>query len=217
MRFPSKAGLKRRGLAAAIAVQKGVGRARTSTSLRQAKWPVGSKVHLGCGPVHLDGWVNIDINKAVNPDVRVDLRFGFPAPPASVKFIFSEHVFEHFTLEAGSQLFADCFLALLPGGVMRIAMPDLRYLVDSYLGNWRDQAWLAEPAYDVIDTPAHMLNFALRSWEHLYIYDIEDLTLRQNQAGFKAVASRQWGKSQFPELTGLEQRSDSLLIVEATK
>jgi predicted SAM-dependent methyltransferase len=217
MRFPSKAGLQRRSRAAVVAVRQKAGRVRAKAQLGRAQWPERAKVHLGCGPIHLDGWVNIDINKAVKPDVRVDLRFGFPAPASSVAFIFSEHVFEHFSLEDGSQLFADCSVALKPGGVMRIAMPDLRYIVNRYLGDWRDQAWLDEPGYEVIDTAARMLNFALRSWEHLYIYDIEDLTLRLNQAGFTAVAPREWGKSRYPELTGLEQRPDSLLIVEATK
>jgi predicted SAM-dependent methyltransferase len=161
--------------------------------------------------------VNIDIDQAVRPDVRVDLRLGFPAISCSVAFIYSEHVFEHFTLEHAMKLFADCQLALRQGGVMRIAMPDLRYVVDRYLGDWKDQAWLQEPAYEIIDTPARMLNFALRSWEHMYIYDLPDLTLRLNAAGFKCVEPQELGKSEHPELRGLERRPDSLLIVEAIK
>jgi predicted SAM-dependent methyltransferase len=161
--------------------------------------------------------VNVDIDRAVKPEVRVDLRLGFPAPPSSVAFIFSEHVFEHLTLEDGLRLFADSRLALMPGAVMRIAMPDLRYIVDRYLGDWKDQAWLQEPAYQMIDTPARMLNFSLRSWEHLYLYDLAELTLRLNKAGFTSVEPQEPGQSPHPELRGLERRPDSLLIVEATK
>jgi predicted SAM-dependent methyltransferase len=161
--------------------------------------------------------VNVDIDRAVKPDVRVDLRFGFPAPPSSVAFIFSEHVLEHLSLEDGLRLFADCQFALAPGGVMRIAMPDLRYIVDRYLGDWRDQIWLEESAYRVIDTPARMLNFALRSWGHRYVYDLSEVSLRLNNAGFTVVEPQEFGQSSHPELKGLERRPDSLLIVEATK
>jgi predicted SAM-dependent methyltransferase len=159
--------------------------------------------------------VNVDISRAVKPDIRVDLRFGFPAPSSSVAFVFSGHVFEHLTLEHGLRLFADCRLALVPGGVMRIAMPDLRYIVD--LGNWKEQAWQEDPVYKAIDSPARMLNFALRSWEHLYVYDLADLTLSLNEVGFRAVERQELGQSSHPECRGLEHRADSLLTVEATK
>ena len=216
MRIPSKGSLQHHSRAVLVAVWRRVGQARARSHLRQAL-PQDAKVHLGCGPVHLEGWVNVDIDPAVRPDVRVDLRLGFPAPPSSVAFIYSEHVFEHLTLEDGLRLFADCRLALVPGGVMRIAMPDLRYIVDRYLGNWKEQAWLEDSAYEAIDRPARMLNFALRSWEHLYVYDLADLTLRLNNSGFTNVEPRELGQSPHPELRGLERRPDSLLIVEATK
>jgi predicted SAM-dependent methyltransferase len=216
MLIPSNARLRQRARAKAIDARKTILRARTRARLKRAL-PEGAKVHLGCGPVHLDGWVNIDIDKAAKPDLRVDLRLGFPATRSSVAFIYSEHVFEHLTLEDGLRLFADCQLALKPGGVMRIAMPDLRYVVDRYLGDWKNQAWLREPTCPIIDTPAHMLNFALRSWEHLYIYDLPDLTLRLNEAGFTAVEPKDLGQSSHSDLRDLERRPDSLLIVEATK
>lgn len=216
MRVPSKAGLRRHSRAAIHAAWQKAGRAGTRALLGRAL-PEHPKVHLGCGPVHLDGWVNVDISRAVKPDIRVDLRFGFPAPSSSVAFVFSEHVFEHLTLEDGLRLFADCRLALVPGGVMRIAMPDLRYIVNHYLGNWKEQAWLEDLAYKAIDSPARMLNFALRSWGHLYVYDIADLTLRLNRSGFTNVEPRELGQSPHPELRGLERRPDSLLVVEATK
>jgi predicted SAM-dependent methyltransferase len=216
MRIPSKAGLQRHSRAAVVAVWHRVGQARARSHLRQAL-PKDAKVHLGCGPVHLEGWVNVDIDPAVRPDVRVDLRLGFPAPPSSVAFIYSEHVFEHLTLENGLHVFAACQLALKSGGVMRIAMPDLRYVVDRYLGDWKDQAWLQEPAWQTIDSATRMLNVSLRSWGHLYLYDLAELTLRLNEAGFTAIRPQKPGESPHTELRGLERRPDSLLIVEATK
>ncbi len=129
LRIPSKAGVQRRAVAATEvtlrAVARSQGRKRLAKSL-----PDHAKVQLGCGEHRFDGWVNIDINRAVNPDVRLDLRAGFPAPTESAAFVFSEHVFEHLTLDDGRRIFVDCHAALEQGGVMRIAMPDLRYIVE---------------------------------------------------------------------------------------
>lgn len=189
-----------------------VARRRLSKSL-----PTAAKVHLGCGPVRLPGWVNVDIDRRLRPDLRMDLRAGFPAPPQSVAFFFSEHVLEHFSLEDGERLLRDCREALERGGVLRLAMPDLRNLVDKYLGDWKAQDWLREPAYRAIDSPARMLNFGVREWGHLYLYDLDELTLRLQQAGFNEVRACPPGSSRHPELSGLERRPDSFLIVEATR
>jgi predicted SAM-dependent methyltransferase len=165
--------------------------------------------------------VNIDINREVNPDVRLDLRVGFPAPPESVAFIFSEHVFEHLTLDDGRRVFVDCYAALEQGGVMRIAMPDLRYIVERYMaGRYEGEGGpeaQADAGYRRIDSPTLLLNYALRSWGHVYLYDLGELDLRLRQAGFGKVDPQEIGKSLHPELAGLEQRGESRLVVEATK
>ena len=178
--------------------------------------PPMAQLHLGCGAIRLEGWVNIDIDRGAHPDIRVDLRGGLPATRRSITYIFSEHVFEHLTLNDGVRLLADCQCSLVKGGVMRIAMPDLEQLVDRYQRDWRDQTWLDDPAYREIDSPANMLNFAMRSWGHLYLYDFAELERRLREAGFEKLRRCEWQRSEHDALRGLEQRPDSLLIVEAT-
>lgn len=195
-------------------------RSQAQRALRKSL-PPHAKVHLGCGRNHFDGWVNIDVDRAVKPDVRIDLRGGFPAPSSSVHFIYSEHVFEHLTLDDGRRVFLDCYEALQDGGVMRIAMPDLRYIVERYLDGRLDLDEVPEAAgdrgFESIDSAAMLLNFALRSWGHLYLYDLEELSLRLAQAGFRQVVPRGLGESCHPELVGLEGRGQSRLVVEATR
>jgi predicted SAM-dependent methyltransferase len=94
-------------------------------------------------------------------------------------------------------------------------MPDLASLVDRYENGWRDQEWLKDPVYASIDTAANMLNYALRSWGHLYVYDFDDLQTRLLEAGFSKIERVGWGESEHEELRGLERRPDSLLVVEA--
>lgn len=129
--------------------------------------------------------------------------------------IYSEHVLEHLELTDAERLMTDCCNALRPGGVMRIAMPDLAALVDRYHGDWRDQTWLRDGAYE-ITSRAQMLNVALREWGHRYVYDFDDLASRLRAAGFTTVERVESGGSAQPQLRGLETRDDSLLVVEAT-
>ena len=180
--------------------------------------PTGpTRLHLGCGPNRLDGWVNVDIDPAWKPDVIHDLSTGLPAESDSVDLIYSEHFLEHIPLAAGQRLLAHCHRALRPGGRVRIAMPDLAAVVEAYRGDWRDQDWLKDPAYASIDTACHMLNYGLREWGHQYVYDAEDLRLRLEQAGFTGITQCQWNDSSHPDLRGLETRTDSRLIMEAVK
>jgi predicted SAM-dependent methyltransferase len=177
----------------------------------------GARIHVGCGLVRFDGWVNLDLERGSRPDVLIDLRGGLPLKPKSVSRIYSEHVLEHFSLADGRVLIRDFRDSLEDGGVARIAMPDLAHLVSAYLGDWRDQHWLEEPEYAEIDTASQMLNVGFRSWGHKYLYDFDDLALRLSAEGFSQVRRCEWGKSEHPDLVGLERRPDSMLIVEATR
>jgi predicted SAM-dependent methyltransferase len=188
-----------------------------SRALAAANIAHGARIHVGCGSVRFDEWVNVDLERSSAADVLVDLRGGLPLKPMSVSRIYSEHVLEHFSLEDGRVLLGDFHNALEDGGVARIAMPDLANLVSAYLGDWRSQDWLEDPVYSDIGTASQMLNVGFRSWGHRYLYDFDDLTLRLSAAGFSDVRRCEWGKSEYPDLGGLERRQDSMLIVEATR
>src|SRR3954471_700236 len=185
------------------------GRRVASKRLARAISP-GARVHLGCGQNRLEGWLNVDLVRSCRPDVLHDLRWGFPAPPASVSLIYSEHVLEHLAFDDGMRLLHDCRRALEPGGALRIAMPDLEHLVDRYRSDWRDQDWLTWPGYEWVDSPARMLNTAMRSWGHRYVYDRAELKARLEEAGFTSTTAEQWGASSRAEFRDRETRADSL-------
>jgi len=180
---------------------------------RRLRGLAGAQVQLGCGDNAFDGWVNIDLGSSA--DLQLDLRGGFPAPAGSVRFIYSEHFFEHLPLSASQLLLRDCAHALAPGGVFRAAMPDLEYLVARYQSDWRDQDWLRWPEYQYIDTPARMFNEAMRNWDHQYLYDEDDLGLRLKEAGFKWTRRVGRNVSDVAELRDRESRLDSTLVMEA--
>ena len=187
---------------------------RAHAARRLAELPPKARIHLGSGSNYLDGWCNIDIERAVRPDVVHDLRLGLPLPEGSARLIYSEHVLEHFDLSDGMRLLRDCRTGLAGGGRVRVAMPDLSSVVDAYRGNWQDQAWLADGSFPDVDTPARMLNYSLREWGHRYLYDADELRLRLQQAGYVDISFEAWGESTVEDLRGLETRPESVLIAE---
>lgn len=173
------------------------------------------KLHLGCGTVHLDGWINIDL--VARADLRLDVRDRLPFGDGAARLIYHEHLMEHLTLDEGRRCLRDWCRLLQPGGTLRIATPDLQYLVERYEGAWHEQDWLALPEYAFIQTRAEMMNVAFRWWDHQYLYDGEELERRVREAGFGVVRRCALGESAVPGLSGLETRADSLLVVEAAK
>jgi len=121
----------------------------------------GVKLHLGCGLVTPDGWVNIDGSwnawlakhswlrslalwaKVLpkrwadidwNPNVFVhDLRKPLPWPNGSISAIYASHLLEHLYREEAVRLLKECLRVLEPGGVMRVVVPDLRHIVEQYI------------------------------------------------------------------------------------
>jgi predicted SAM-dependent methyltransferase len=184
--------------------------------LRAARFPRRDlKLHLGCGTVRLDGWVNIDLE--TRADLKLDVRRPLPFGDGAAKLIYHEHLMEHLTVEEGTACLRDWFRLLAPGGVLRIATPDLAYVVERYQGDWHDQAWLRLPEYAFIRTRAEMMNVSFRWWGHRYLYDGEELERRMRDAGFDPVRRCALRQSVVRELAGLETRDDSKLILEGVK
>jgi predicted SAM-dependent methyltransferase len=191
--------------------------ARAQRTLRRFDPPY--KINAGCGGSRFAGWVNIDNNKAwKNVDIYWDLSQGLPAADASCSLIYSEHVLEHLSLQQGLNLLRDCHRALLPGGILRTAMPSLDDMIEkSAGGRWRDQVWLHEPQWQFIDSRAEMFNIMFRWWGHQWIYDRNELHRRLHEAGFEKLRDVAWGESEVECLRGRETRPSSLLICEAEK
>jgi predicted SAM-dependent methyltransferase len=181
----------------------------------QRSWrPAADRLHLGCGSNLLPGWTNVDLNAAAGV-IEHDLTEPFPLPSETVKFIYSEHFIEHITRGQASALLKECRRVLVPGGVIRLSTPSLEKLLEEYAARrtteWSDVCWRP-------NTPCRMVNEGMRLWGHQFVYDLDELTLLLNEAGFEQLAQVAWRESRHPELKGLESRPfHGELIVEAIK
>lgn len=89
-----------------------------------------TKLHLGCGEVYLEGYVNIDFppsEHTVQRRSRVDQYADITElvyQPGSIDEIRLHHVFEHFPRSVALRLLIDWYLWLRVGGKLLIETPD---------------------------------------------------------------------------------------------
>lgn len=180
------------------------------------------RLNLGCGTDYKEGWINIDNNSDFNItklDLNWDLSRGLPFPENSVDFIFNEHFLEHLSVEQGKVFLKSCLKVLKPGGVIRIAMPDLERTVAAYYDeNWKENPALKKFNLTFIETRAEKINIAFRWWGHQWLYDYEELERRIREVDPSVTITKcSIGKSEYPDLCGLETRDESVLIAEIKK
>ena len=176
------------------------------------------KLHAGSGGHLLEGWINIDLDADPSVNLAADLGRSIPLRSNSVDFIHSEDFIEHLDIEPGLQFIREAFRVLRPGGVMRIATPDLRALINEvYFGRHPEHLRWCNEFLDA-DGPCAALNMHLRmNGAHRFIYDEEHLRRVLEECGF-TVRRVRYNRSSYPELRFLELRDFGLsLYVEATK
>jgi predicted SAM-dependent methyltransferase len=98
------------------------------------------KLNLGCGNRKLHGFINIDMRPEVAPDVVGDITSINSTYDNEVELIYACHVLEHFPLEPFPfqpktyfDVLRDWYAALKPGGVLRLAVPDLQAAFEHFL------------------------------------------------------------------------------------
>ncbi|HSX32082.1 MAG TPA: methyltransferase domain-containing protein [Candidatus Saccharimonadales bacterium] len=178
-------------------------------------------LNVGCGTDYKKGWINIDNNSDNNIkklDLNWDLRNPLPYDEGSVDFIFNEHLIEHLTPEEGQVVIKDLMRVLKPGGVLRMATPNLAEVVEQYGSLPIDKdPTIKRFKLTYIKTRAERINIAFREWGHKWLYDTEELQRRIEEAGYKKIAFCKLRESTYPELRNLEIREESNLIAEVTK
>ena len=81
------------------------------------------KLHLGCGPRYIPGFVHVDCMRAPHVNIVGPVE-KLPFSDASISLIYASHVLEHFGRNEYKQVLVEWFRVLEPGGILRLAVPD---------------------------------------------------------------------------------------------
>ena len=182
------------------------------------------RVNIGCGNKPRDGWINTDVQWRA--DAYLDATKPWPVPAGSVDFVYADNVIEHVTLAQAREVFRHSFAALAPGGVFRLATPDVEAVARQYLENGElAQAGMArnrELGRDFVH-PVQLIREVFVGAKHYlgFCYDLASISAEMAAAGF-TVERVPAGESRDPELAGLEVRMHpaeqaTALIVEGRK
>ena len=197
-------------------------------------------LHLGCGTNLLEGWLNTDII-AHGSIMALDASRQFPIEDRALDFIFTEHMFEHLSYESGKSMLHECYRTLKPGGVLRLTMPALEFLIKLYnepetelhqrYARWSLQQFAPQMYADRVKrgnsmSMAMIMNNFMRFWGHQMIYDFPLLEAMLTDIGFLDIKRCEAGRSDLPFLRGLEHHGDVIpkwandlesMTIEATK
>lgn len=187
----------------------------------QPTWDEGAKLHIGCGPRRLQGWINADVAAGVG-DVQLDLHDSSALPRNTLSIIYGCHVLEHCYPQDTPAILRRMFLALQPGGVLRLSVPDLRLVVANCLDS---QAYGNDRSALAVIYGGDFSRATAPQDLHRQMFWTERLTALLRDAGFVDV--RAWKYGQYPDIDALADyatwprdatgRSLISLNMEATK
>jgi len=94
--------------------------------------PRGLRVHLGCGNIRKNGFLNVDHRPTGATNMVCDIK-KLPFPSGSVKLIECYHVIEHIPHPEVPSMLREWYRVLQPGGRIIIECPDFDQAVKQYL------------------------------------------------------------------------------------
>lgn len=90
-------------------------------------------VNIGCGSTWHPDWINLDVCPAHEQVRRWDALLGLPFADAEVDVCYSSHFLEHLSRAQARSLVEEAGRVLKPGGIIRLAVPDLEAMTKEYL------------------------------------------------------------------------------------
>jgi predicted SAM-dependent methyltransferase len=176
-------------------------------------------LHLGCGPIKIPGFINIDHEASHAPDLCIDyLKLGEHFPEGSADCVYSCHSVEHLPWPDGVvRFFAQAFRVLKPGGTLRLCVPDLGLVAAKYIAGQDLKDIYDGPFFTYKDLPATRFMFFARGWEHTVLFDKELLTDLYVSAGFSPVRVCSFNYSPIPMLSGIDRFETESICMEGVK
>ena len=90
-------------------------------------------LNFGCGQRYSKDWVNLDFVSSDTKNVMAyNLSREIPYPDNYFDVVYHSHLLEHFTKTDAERFIKECYRVLIPGGIIRIAIPDLEQINKNY-------------------------------------------------------------------------------------
>jgi SAM-dependent methyltransferase len=205
------------------------------------------RVNVGCGATPTEGWLNYDNSISVRIGATLGLSFlRFLLPKNSAEFarkareggvqwadsrrlpladrsadvVYSSHMLEHMAQTDALLFLREARRVLVPGGALRIAVPDLRPKVLEYLksGDADELIRSMHVSPESGTRTNRLVQLLAGTRHHVWMYDGASLVRLISSAGFMEAAVVPPGTSRIdrPGPLDLAERSEESVYVEST-
>ena len=176
-----------------------------------------NRLNWGCGGHTLPGWINADIKADFGIDLPCDILKGLPLADDSIDFAVSIHALPELHFNDQIPALKELLRVLKPGGVLRLALPDLLKGVAAYRRGDRD--YFLVPDEDAKSIGAKLITQLIWYGYSRTLFTHEFIAELLEKAGFSQIAECGFQQtcSRFPEIIDLDNREPETLFVEATK
>jgi len=146
------------------------------------------KLHLGCGKRYICGFIHVDLDDLPHIDYKHDVRTLPVFTDNTADLIYACHIIEYFDRFEVIDVLREWYRVLKPSGVLRLAVPDFRALVEVYQ-KYGDLRLILGPLYGrmVIHTDKGESTIY-----HHTVYDFKSLRSVLESVGFMNVRCYDW-------------------------
>ena len=192
-----------------------------SLSVRAARWPL---LWPALARLRVLSPESADLARAAEArNIRfADATSRIPCASGSVSAVYSSHMIEHLDRREARAFLAEVRRVLRPGGVVRVAAPDIARLVRDYLAT-EDADGFVAASHMGLTRPDGLAGWA--KWilvgprHHLWMYDGGSLARLLSEAGFADAAVMPPGQTKIedPGELDLAERAAESVYVEAVQ
>ena len=205
-----------------------------------------SYIQFGCGICAPPGWRNFDAGPVLwiqkhtsllNPLLQrrgypiypvshieyADVILGLPVPPGSADGIYCSHILEHLAFDEFQVTLRNVFQYLKPGGLFRLVLPDLEFIVKQYMESDDPEAAIHMMKEMGQKRALRGLKSALQLLfgrsRHLWMWDYKAMAHELQRAGFVNIRRAYFNDSADPRFKEVEDwgRWENSLGVECSR
>lgn len=179
--------------------------------------PPVRRLNWGCGTEPEPGWINSDIKEDPTVDISCDILEGLPLETGSIEYAVSIHALPELSYPDQLPALLELRRVLAPGGVLRLALPDLDRGIRAY--QEREHDYFLVPDEDARSIGSKFIvqmlwyGYSKTLFTHDFIVELLE------KAGFAEIRRCAFGETAgpFPEIVELDNRPEESLFVEARK
>jgi SAM-dependent methyltransferase len=175
------------------------------------------RLNWGCGEHFAAGWINSDVKGHPGVDLVADIRQGLPLQRDSIDYAVGIHVLPELAYPDLVPALEELHRVLVPGGTLRLALPDLRRGIDAYLAG--DEDYFKVGRDEVASLGGRFIVQMLWYGYSRSLFTADFALELLERAGFEEVRQCAFGEtdSGIAEIVALDNREEESLFVEGRK